>query len=109
MAINKRSFPNDYFAWYNDDNRIGIVNRITSTDDSEGFTSGEYDTYSDSTITSGLKIHYHSKYPEVDNIDNDLYLVQIVNNYPTMNSFTLEVFDVIDSYTTPELNLYWLI
>jgi hypothetical protein len=73
MAINKRSFPNDYFAWYNDDNRIGIVNRITSTDDSEGFTSGEYDTYSDSTITSGLKIHYHSKYPEVDNIDNDLY------------------------------------
>ena len=43
------------------------------------------------------------------NIDNDLYIVQIVNNYPTMNSFTLEVFDVIDSYTTPELNLYWLI
>ena len=57
MATNKRSFPNDYFAWYNDDNRLAIVNRNTSTDNDEGFTSGEYDTYSDSTITDGLKIH----------------------------------------------------
>ena len=29
MATTKRSSPNDYFAWYNDDNRIGIVNKNT--------------------------------------------------------------------------------
>ena len=73
MATNKRSFPNDYFAWYNDDNRLAIVNRNTSTDNDEGFTSGEYDTYSDSTITDGLKIHYHSKYPKATSVDDDIY------------------------------------
>tara|TARA_R100000781_G_scaffold84935_1_gene52319 strand:+ start:885 stop:1292 length:408 start_codon:yes stop_codon:yes gene_type:complete len=72
-STSKRTYPNDYFAWYNDDNRIGIVNKVTSTDDNEGFKSGEYDTYSDSTVTAGLKIHYHSKYPIVDKIDDDLY------------------------------------
>ena len=47
MATNKRSYPNDYFAWYNDDNRLAIVNKNTSTDDDDGFKIGEYDTYSD--------------------------------------------------------------
>jgi hypothetical protein len=74
MATNKRSSPNDYFAWYNDDNRLAIVNKITSTDDDEGFVSGEYDTYSDSTIAKGLKIHYHAKYPKATSIDNDMYI-----------------------------------
>ena len=43
------------------------------------------------------------------NIDDVTYLVQVVNNYPHFNSYTFEVFDVIDKYSTPELNLYWLI
>ena len=73
MATTKRSFPNDYFAWYNDDNRLAIVNKNTSTDDDDGFKIGEYDTYSDSTITDGLKIHYHSKYPKAESIDDDIY------------------------------------
>ena len=73
MASNKRNFPNDYSAWYNDDNRIAIVNKVTSTDDDEGFVSGEYDTYSDSTISDGLKVHYHSKYPEAKSADDDIY------------------------------------
>ena len=73
MATNKRSYPNDYFAWYNDDNRLAIVNLNTSTDDDNGLKIGEYDTYSDSTISDGLKIHYHAKYPEVKSIDDDLY------------------------------------
>ena len=60
MATSKRTYPNNYFAWYNDDNRFAIVNKVTSTDDDEGFAIGEYDTYSDSTISDGLKIHYHS-------------------------------------------------
>ena len=73
MAVNKRTYPNDYFAWYNDDNRLAIVNKITSTDDDSGFKSGEYDTYSDSTLSNGVKIHYHSKYPEVKSMGDDLY------------------------------------
>ena len=73
MATNKRTYPNDYFAWYNDDNRLAIVNKVTSTDNDDGFVSGEYDTYSDSDIANGLKIHYHAKYPKVKNIEDDLY------------------------------------
>ena len=73
MATNKTSYPNDYFAWYNDDNRIAIVNKVTSTDDDEGFKSGEYDTYSDSDVANGLKIHYHAKYPKAKSVDDDIY------------------------------------
>ena len=80
MATNKRSYPNDYFAWYNDDNRLAIVNKNTSTDDDDGFKIGEYDTYSDSTITDGLKIHYHSKYPKAESIDDDIYKDLIVDS-----------------------------
>ena len=73
MATDKRTYPNDYFAWYNDDTRIAIVNKVTATDSDSGFKAGEYDTYSDSTVAAGLKIHYHSKYPKVKNIEDDLY------------------------------------
>ena len=69
----KRAYPNDYFAWFNDDSRIAIVNRITKTDDDEGFTAGEYDTYGDSTIDNGLRIHYHAKYPKVTSVDDDMF------------------------------------
>ena len=76
MAIdtNKRNFPNDYFAWYNDDNRIAIVNKQTSTSDSDGITAGEYDTYSDSDVDNGIRIHYRSKYPKVQDIEDDMHL-----------------------------------
>ena len=62
MAIdtNKRNFPNDYFAWYNDDNRIAIVNKQTST--------------SDSDVDNGIRIHYRSKYPKVQDIEDDMHL-----------------------------------
>ena len=69
----KRDYPNDYFAWYNDDNRIAIVNRQTSTNDSDGTTAGEYDTYSDSDVSGGIRIHYRSKYPKVQDVEDDLY------------------------------------
>ena len=71
---NKRNFPNDYFAWYNDDNRIAIVNKQTSTNDVNGTTSGEYDTYSGSNIVSGIRIHYSSKYPKVQDIEDDMHI-----------------------------------
>ena len=31
----KRNYPNDYYAWYNDDDRIAILERVTSTDSSQ--------------------------------------------------------------------------
>ena len=58
----KRTYPNDYFAWYNNDDKLAIVCLATSTDSSSGTSSGEYDTYSDSTVANGLRIHYHAKY-----------------------------------------------
>ena len=35
MAVTKRNYPNDYFAWYNDDDRIAILERVTTTDSSQ--------------------------------------------------------------------------
>ena len=32
MATNKRTYPNDYFSWYNDDARLAIVCRTLSSD-----------------------------------------------------------------------------
>ena len=32
MATTKRNYPNDYFAWYNDDQRLAIVEKVTSSD-----------------------------------------------------------------------------
>ena len=73
MATNKRTYPNIYFAWYIDDERLAIVNLITSTDDSSGTKAGEYDTYSGSDVTSGIRVTYHGKYPEVEDYDDDLF------------------------------------
>jgi len=67
-----RDRPNSYFAWYNDDDRLAIVVRQDSTDSSKGTTSGEYDTYLDSTVTHGIKMTIHSKYEAVTAITHDL-------------------------------------
>ena len=65
MATTKRTYPDDYFAWYNDDQRIGIVVKSVSSNSSDGLTAGEYDTYVDSSVTKGLRIHFHSKFEEL--------------------------------------------
>mgnify|MGYP003109597125 FL=1 len=65
MATNKRTHPDDYFAWYNDDQRLGIVVKASSSSSTDGLTSGEYDTYLDSSVTKGLRIHFHSKFEEL--------------------------------------------
>ena len=70
MAL--RDKPNDYFAWYNDDDRLAIVVRNTNTDDSKGVTAGEYDTYSDDTVTDGIKMTIHSKYETASNLTDDI-------------------------------------
>ena len=70
MAL--RDKPNNYFAWYNDDDRLAIVVRPINTDDSKGVTAGEYDTYTDSSVTDGIKMTIHSKYETATALTDDL-------------------------------------
>jgi hypothetical protein len=71
MATNKRTYPNDYFAWYNDDNRIAIICEDTTATTGER-TQEKYDTYQGSDVTSGLRITYNSKYETIDAVTEDL-------------------------------------
>ena len=57
----KRTYPNDYFAWYNDDKRVAILCLDTTSTTSEQ-TKEPYDTYQDADVSNGLRITYHSKY-----------------------------------------------
>ena len=74
MAINKRSYPNSYFAWYNDDDRLALVCKVISNDvsDTTETVIDRYDTFSGSSVTGGLRIHTHSKYGTVEQLDDDL-------------------------------------
>ena len=71
MATDKRTYPNDYFAWYNDDNRIAIICEDTTATTGER-TQEKYDTYQGSDVTSGLRITYNSKYETIDAVTEDL-------------------------------------
>mgnify|MGYP003131225023 FL=1 len=71
MATDKRTYPNDYFAWYNDDNRVAILTQDTTPVSGER-TQEKYDTYQDSDVTNGLRITYHSKYETIDAQNEDL-------------------------------------
>ena len=68
----KRDTPNNYYAWYNDDDRLAIVEKQTNSTDAKGIVSGSYDTYTDSTVTDGIKITLHSKYETAVNLTDDL-------------------------------------
>jgi len=70
MAL--RDNPNSYYAWYNDDDRLAIVERKTSSTEAKGITSGEYDIYTDTTVTDGIKMTLHSKYETASNLTDDL-------------------------------------
>ena len=71
MATNKRTYPNDYFAWYNDDGRIAIVCEDTTATSGER-TTEKYDTYQGDDITSGLRLTFLSKYETIDAQTDDL-------------------------------------
>ena len=68
----KRDAPNNYYAWYNDDDRLAIVEKQTNSTDAKGIVSGSYDTYTDSTVTDGIKMTIHSKYETASNLTDDL-------------------------------------
>ena len=64
MATNNRTYPNDYFAWYNDDKRVAILCLDTTSTTAEQ-TKEPYDTYQDADVSNGLRITYHSKYETI--------------------------------------------
>ena len=71
MATNKRTYPNTYFSWYNDDKRVAILAQDTTTTSGER-TTERYDSYQGDDVTGGLRITYHAKYETIDAITEDL-------------------------------------
>ena len=71
MATNKRTYPNSYFSWYNDDNRVAILAQDTTATSGER-TQEKYDTFQGDDVTNGLRITYHSKYETIDAVTEDL-------------------------------------
>ena len=49
----ERNYPNDYFAWFNDDQRLAILSLDTASTDSSERTSEKYDTFQGSGNLSG--------------------------------------------------------
>ena len=63
-----RTYPNNYFAWYNDDKRVAILCLDTTSTTSEQ-TKEPYDSYQGADVSDGLRITYHSKYETVSTSD----------------------------------------
>ena len=53
MATNKRTYPNNYFTWYNDDNRIAILVEQLSTGSGDR-TTEKYDTFQGSGSSGSI-------------------------------------------------------
>ena len=71
MATNKRTYPNDYYTWFNDDDRIAILCLDTTSTSGER-TKEKYDTYQGDDVTAGIRITYTSKYGTIDAQTEDL-------------------------------------
>ena len=52
MATNKRTYPNDYFAWYNDEDRLAILTEDTTATTGER-TQEKYDSFQGTGNLSG--------------------------------------------------------
>tara|TARA_Y100001973_G_C5197386_1_gene335199 strand:- start:2233 stop:2628 length:396 start_codon:yes stop_codon:yes gene_type:complete len=68
----KRDYPNDYFCWYNDDERLAILCLDTTSTDSSERTNERWDTYQSDDTTNGLRITYHSKYEKLTSLTDSL-------------------------------------
>ena len=71
MATEKRTYPNSYFAWYNDDDRLAVICEDTSASSGER-TQEKYDSYQGDDVSAGIRITYISKYATIDAQDEDL-------------------------------------
>ncbi len=68
----KRTYPNNYFCWYNDDARLAILCLDTTATDVSERTSERWDTYQDDDASNALRITYHSKYEKLTSLSDDL-------------------------------------
>ena len=61
MATDKRTYPIDYFAWYNDDDRLAILTQDTTSTSGER-TREKYDTFQGSGSSGSITAftNYHS-------------------------------------------------
>ena len=66
-----RDYPNDYFAWYNDDERLAILCEDRTSTSGEN-TKEKYDTYQGADVTAGIRVTYKSKYGTIDAVTEDL-------------------------------------
>ena len=71
MATDKRTYPNSYFSWHNDDDRLAILCEQASSSSGEK-TRERYDSYQGSTVSNGIRITYHSKYETASAVTEDL-------------------------------------
>ena len=71
MATNKRTYPNSYFAWYNDDDRLAVLSQDTTATSGER-TQEKYDTFQGDTVSNGIRLTYHSKYETASAVTEDL-------------------------------------
>ena len=71
MATDKRTYPNSYFSWYNDDDRLAILCEKSESTSGER-TSERYDSYKGSSVSNGIRITYHSKYETATAVTEDL-------------------------------------
>ena len=71
MATNKRTYPNSYFAWYNDDDRLAVLCQDTTATSGES-TQEKYDTFQGDTVSNGIRLTYHSKYETASAVTEDL-------------------------------------
>ena len=69
MAV--RDNPNNYFAWYNDDDRLAIVCKKTTTT-TDGSIGLAYESWDGSTVPSGIRMHYHARYNNVTELTDNL-------------------------------------
>ena len=68
----KRDYPNKNFAWFNDEQRVGIVCIDTTSTTTSERTTELYDSYQGDDVTSGLRITVSSKYETIDAQTDDL-------------------------------------
>ena len=59
----ERNYPNDYFAWFNDDQRLAILSLDTTSTSSGERTTEKYDTFQGAGNLSGT----------ISDLDGDQY------------------------------------
>ena len=92
MATNKRTYPNDYFAWYNDEDRLAIVCEDTTSVSGES-TVEKYDSFQGAgnlsqTITSVTRSSTTATYTtrsEHGLVDGDRVTISGTTNFNDSN------------------------